>query len=104
MLLSDWTDTDPEHLYRRLKLQSDYYNYGQQTVGDFFDSVRQQGLKSTLQERRMWGEMRMNRTDLADVSGATYTYLLNGMTPAANWTGETVPARIWCMAASASSV
>jgi FtsP/CotA-like multicopper oxidase with cupredoxin domain len=91
VLLSDWTDTDPEHLYRTLKLQSDYYNYGQQTVGDFFDSVRQHGLQSAVQERRMWGEMRMNRTDLADVSGATYTYLLNGMTPAANWTGHFKP-------------
>ncbi len=91
VLLSDWTDADPEHLYRTLKLQSDYYNYGQQTVGDFFDSVRKQGLKSTWQERRMWGEMRMNRTDLADVSGATYTYLMNGMTPAANWTGTFRP-------------
>jgi FtsP/CotA-like multicopper oxidase with cupredoxin domain len=91
VLLSDWTDTDPEHLYRTLKLQSDYYNYGQQTVGDFFDAVRKHGLHSAVQERRMWGEMRMNRTDLADVSGATYTYLLNGKTPAGNWTGQFRP-------------
>jgi CopA family copper-resistance protein len=35
----------------------------------------------------MWGEMRMNPTDLADVSGYTYTYLLNGTAPAGNWTG-----------------
>ena len=33
----------------------------------------------------MWGEMRMNPTDLADVSGYAYTYLMNGETPAANW-------------------
>jgi FtsP/CotA-like multicopper oxidase with cupredoxin domain len=91
VLLSDWTDSDPEHLYRTLKLQSDYYNYGQQTVRDFFDSVRKHGLKSAVDERRMWGEMRMNRTDLADVSGAAYTYLLNGMPPAANWTGSFKP-------------
>ncbi len=35
----------------------------------------------------MWGEMRMNPTDLADVSGYTYTYLMNGVAPAGNWTG-----------------
>jgi FtsP/CotA-like multicopper oxidase with cupredoxin domain len=35
----------------------------------------------------MWGEMRMSASDLLDVSGHTYTYLMNGVTPAANWTG-----------------
>jgi FtsP/CotA-like multicopper oxidase with cupredoxin domain len=87
VLLSDWSDTDPEHIYRMLKLQSGYYNYGQQTAADFVDSVHKQGLKSAVAERRMWGEMRMNRTDLADVSGHTYTYLMNGLPPAGNWTG-----------------
>jgi FtsP/CotA-like multicopper oxidase with cupredoxin domain len=87
VLLSDWTDTDPEHLYRTLKLDSEYFNFGQRTAGDFFGSVRQQGLKPTLEERRMWAGMRMNPTDLADVSGYAYTYLTNGVTPAGNWTG-----------------
>jgi FtsP/CotA-like multicopper oxidase with cupredoxin domain len=35
----------------------------------------------------MWGGMRMRPTDLADVSGYTYTYLMNGTSPAGNWTG-----------------
>jgi FtsP/CotA-like multicopper oxidase with cupredoxin domain len=87
VLFSDWTDTDPEHLYRTLKLDSEYFNFGQRTAGDFFDSVRRQGLKSAIDARRMWDEMRMNPTDLADVSGYTYTYLTNGVTPAGNWTG-----------------
>jgi FtsP/CotA-like multicopper oxidase with cupredoxin domain len=87
VLLSDWTDMDPEHLYRTLKLQSEYFNYGQRTAGDFIDSVRKQGWKSAIDERRMWNEMRMNPTDLADVSGHTYTYLMNSSTPAGNWTG-----------------
>jgi FtsP/CotA-like multicopper oxidase with cupredoxin domain len=99
VLMSDWTDTDPEHLYRTLKLQSDYYNFGQQTLGDFWHSARAKGLKSALEERRMWGEMRMNRTDLTDVSGYAYTYLMNGTTPAGNWTalfkpGERVRLRL----------
>jgi FtsP/CotA-like multicopper oxidase with cupredoxin domain len=87
VLFSDWTDTDPEHLYRTLKLDSEYFNFGQRTAGGFFDSVREQGLKPTLEDRRMWAQMRMNPTDLADVSGYTYTYLTNGVTPAGNWTG-----------------
>ena len=87
LLLSDWTDTDPEHIYRMLKVQSDYFNYGRRTVADFFADARKQGLSATVADRRMWGQMRMNATDLLDVSGHTYTYLMNGVTPAANWTG-----------------
>ena len=87
VLLSDWTDMDPEHIYRMLKVQSDYFNYGRRTVADFFADARRQGLSATVADRRMWGQMRMNDTDLLDVSGHTYTYLMNGVTPAANWTG-----------------
>jgi FtsP/CotA-like multicopper oxidase with cupredoxin domain len=87
LLLSDWTDLDPEHVYRTLKRQSNYFNFHQRTVGDFLSDVRQQGLKPTLAERRTWGQMRMDPTDLADVSGYAYTYLVNGTTPAGNWTG-----------------
>jgi FtsP/CotA-like multicopper oxidase with cupredoxin domain len=87
VLLSDWTDRDPEHIYRTLKRQSSYFNFHQRTVGDFFNDVRKQGWKPTLADRRMWGQMRMNPTDLADVSGYAYTYLMNGTTPAGNWTG-----------------
>lgn len=86
VLLSDWTDTDPEHIYRILKVDSSYFNFGQRTVGDFFNDVRKQGWKPTLADRGMWGQMRMSPTDLADVSGYTYTYLMNGTTPAGNWT------------------
>jgi len=87
VMLSDWTDENPERVFAKLKKQSDYYNYHRRTVGDFFRDVRERGLSSTLADRKAWGEMRMNATDLADVSGATYTYLMNGATPAGNWTG-----------------
>ena len=87
VLLSDWTDIDPERIFATLKKHSDYYNFGKRTVGDFFDDVRDRGWDATLEERRMWGDMRMNPTDLADVSGYAYTYLMNGITPASNWTG-----------------
>ena len=87
VMLTDWTDESPERVFAKLKKQSDYYNNNQRTVGDFLRDVRARGLKPALADRRMWGEMRMNPTDLADVSGATYTYLLNGVPPAGNWTG-----------------
>jgi CopA family copper-resistance protein len=87
VMLTDWTDESPERMFARLKKQSDYYNFHQRTVGDFLHDVRAHGLKATLADRARWGEMRMNPTDIADVSGSTYTYLMNGMPPAANWTG-----------------
>ncbi|MEZ5420372.1 MAG: copper resistance system multicopper oxidase [Vicinamibacterales bacterium] len=87
VMLTDWTDDDADAIFRRLKKKSDYYNYRQRTLATLVGDVRRQGLAATLAERRMWGEMRMSASDLADVSGATYTYLVNGLTPAANWTG-----------------
>lgn len=87
VMLSDWTDTDPERIYSVLKKHSDYFNFGKRTVGDLVADVRRNGLEATLAERKMWGQMRMNPTDLQDVSGYAYTYLLNGNAPARNWTG-----------------
>ncbi len=87
ILLSDWTDEDPMRVLSKLKVQSDYYNYIKPTVFDFFRDVSNDGVKSAFEKRKMWNEMRMNPTDLADLSGATLTYLTNGVTPAGNWTG-----------------
>ena len=86
VMLSDWTDTSPETIVSNLKFQSDYYNFHQRTVGTFFDDVAKNGLAATVSDRLMWGQMRMSPTDILDVSGATYTYLLNGQPPARNWT------------------
>ncbi|MBU0751349.1 MAG: copper resistance system multicopper oxidase [Gammaproteobacteria bacterium] len=85
--LSDWTDEDPQRVFAKLKVQSDYYNFSKPTVDDFFRDVSADGMAAALDKRRMWNEMRMNPTDLADLSAATYTYLMNGTTPAGNWTG-----------------
>jgi CopA family copper-resistance protein len=87
VLLSDWTDEYPARVFGKLKKESDYYNFRQRTVGDFVKDVRANGWKTTVAERKAWGEMRMSAADLADVTGATYTYLMNGQAPAANWTG-----------------
>ncbi|HKU16017.1 MAG TPA: copper resistance system multicopper oxidase [Steroidobacteraceae bacterium] len=86
ILLSDWTDLDPERIFATLKKQSDYYNFHKRTLGDLFADARRQGWRETLADRRMWGGMRMNPTDLLDVSGYAYTYLMNGAAPAGNWT------------------
>jgi len=86
VLLSDWSDADPEWIYATLKRHSDYFNFGKRTVGNFLADVRARGLGETIAARGSWGKMRMDPTDLADVGGATYTYLMNGMTPAGNWT------------------
>ena len=88
ILLSDWTDEKPERVFSKLKKQSDYYNFNKRTLGDFFKDVRRAGLwaRPSPNDRR-GATMRMNPTDLADVGGATYTHLMNGVTPAGNWTG-----------------
>jgi len=86
ILLSDWTDESFDHVYAKLKKQSDYYNRGRRTFGDFLRDVQRDGLAASLADRRQWGRMRMSPTDLADVSGATYTYLANGTTPRDNYT------------------
>ena len=87
VMLTDWTDENPQRLLSKLKKQSDYYNVNKPTVGSFFRDVNTKGLSATIADRKMWAEMKMNPTDLADVSGYTYTYLMNGQAPLMNWTG-----------------
>ncbi len=91
LMLSDWTDEDPEDVFSHLKVRSDYYNFQMPTAGDFVRDVRTMGWKAARERRKMWNEMRMNPTDFSDVSGATYTYLVNGTTPAGNWTAIAKP-------------
>jgi CopA family copper-resistance protein len=86
LLLSDWSFEPPETIVSNLKFQSDYYNYGQRTLSTFIEDAEKKGLASTVADRHEWGKMRMSPTDILDVSGATYTYLINGQAPGANWT------------------
>ncbi|MDA8127127.1 MAG: copper resistance system multicopper oxidase [Betaproteobacteria bacterium] len=85
--LSDWTDEDPMRVMHKLKMQSDYYNFNKPTAVDFLRDAARNGLSAAVDDRKMWQQMRMNPTDLADISAYTYTYLMNGSTPAGNWTG-----------------
>ena len=85
VVLSDFTDTPGRAVMDNLKMNSDYYNYARQTLGDFFDKVRKDGFKKAWDQSSLWWKMRMSPTDLTDVSG--YTFLMNGKTPKQNWTG-----------------
>jgi CopA family copper-resistance protein len=87
VMLSDWTDTNPYILYRNMKVQNDYYNYHRSTVPGFISEVNEKGFGATLSRRLPWARMNMSPDDLSDVSGSTYTYLLNGNNPNTNWTG-----------------
>jgi len=84
VVLSDFTTESPEHILSNLKRDSGYYNYSHRTIGDFFRDISSKGFAATVKDRLAWGEMRMDPTDLADVSG--YTFLVNGKSASANWT------------------
>jgi CopA family copper-resistance protein len=107
LVLSDWTFEHPHRIFAKLKKMGHSLNFQQRTMGDFFDDVGENGLGATIRDRLMWGKMRMTPTDIADVTGATYTYLVNGHGPESNWTalfepGERVRLRI--INASAMSI
>jgi len=78
VMLSDFTEENPDSIMRNLKIDPAYYNYAKRTVMDLFKDADRHGWKATLQDRAAWGEMRMDPTDLADVTG--YTFLINGQT------------------------
>jgi len=87
VVLSDWTFEDPHKVLAKLKKKGGYYNFQKRTAGDFFRDVGEGGWRAAVSDRLMWGRLRMDPTDIADVTGYTYTYLLNGLPPGANWTG-----------------
>ena len=86
VLLSDWTDENPEAVFSNLKKMADFYNFNQPTAVGFAQDVSKMGLQAALARRKMWNQMRMNPTDLSDLTGYTYTYLMNGSAPDGNWT------------------
>lgn len=86
IMLGDWTFEDPAKIYRKLKKSSEAFNYQKRTLGDFFSDAGE-NFGAAFSERAMWGGMRMSPTDIADVTGAVYAYLVNGHGPGDNWTG-----------------
>jgi len=85
VMLSDWSDETPEDIYAKLKKMSHYYNFNERTASDLWRDIKEKGVAATWQERQMWNQMRMSQRDISDVSGYTYTFLMNGQTPANNW-------------------
>jgi len=87
VMLSDWSDEDPNDIYAKLKKLSHYYNVKERTHSDLMADIKNRGFSATWAERSMWSQMRMSQRDLSDVTGYTYTYLMNGVTPADGWVG-----------------
>ncbi len=105
VLLSDYTDEESDSILANLKMSSEYYQYARRTVGDFMADVKADGFSKAWKNAKMWGQMRMLPTDLSDVTG--YTFLINGKTPAQNWTGIFKPGervRLRFINASAMSI
>jgi len=81
VLFSDHTREDPARVLRNLKSDSGYYNWNKRTFPELLKDAKKFGMKATLAERAAWGDMRMDATDIADVSG--YALLANGQPTAA---------------------
>jgi len=86
VLLSDFHNSTSDQIMKNLKKEADYYQNRRETVFDVLKQVKRDGLKATWQDRSMWNQMRMLKTDMSDVTG--YTFLMNGKTPQQNWTGN----------------
>ncbi|MBN6537000.1 copper resistance system multicopper oxidase [Acinetobacter pittii] len=86
VMLSDFHNSSSDSIMKNLKKSAEYYQNRRETVSDVLTQVKTQGLKATWQDRSMWNQMRMLKTDMSDVTG--YTFLVNGKTPQQNWTGN----------------
>lgn len=86
VMLSDFHNSSSDSIMKNLKKSAEYYQNRRETVSDVLKQVKTQGLKATWQDRSMWNQMRMLKTDMSDVT--SYTFLVNGKTPQQNWTAN----------------
>ena len=103
LVLSDWSFMHPHEILDKLKKSPGYFNRQRTTLSGLISGED----RMSLEERRMWGGMRMDPRDILDVNGSTYTYLINGHGPEENWTGLFRPGervRLRIINASAMSV
>ena len=91
LVLSDWSFMHPHEIFSNLKKMGHALNYQQRTLPDFFEDIGRMGLRDAIADRFMWGNMRMSPRDIADVTGETYTYLINGRNTRDNWNGVFKP-------------
>ena len=82
LVLSDWSPMHPHEQLRRLKIMGGYFNHQRQTLSGLLA-----GKDQSQSERLEWARMLMDPTDISDVTGITYSYLVNGHGTAENWTG-----------------
>ncbi|PIB92814.1 copper resistance system multicopper oxidase [Caulobacter sp. FWC2] len=82
VMLSDYSFIHAHKIFEKLKQQSGVFNYQRQTVAGLLA-----GKDQSLKDRIEWARMRMDPTDISDVTGAAYTFLINGHGPTDNWTG-----------------
>jgi FtsP/CotA-like multicopper oxidase with cupredoxin domain len=85
IVLSDWSFMHPHEIMQKLKKDPGYFNYQRHTLAGLTGNGDPEE-QMPFAERRMWTRMRMDPTDIADVTGSTYTYLVNGLGPLENWT------------------
>ena len=91
IILADWLSGDPEVMLAKLKKQNSYSNYQRRTLGDFIGDASRDGFATTAKDRWEWAKMRMDPTDIADITGHHFTFLMNGLAPESNWTGRFKP-------------
>jgi CopA family copper-resistance protein len=84
IVLSDFSSEHPNTVLNNLKIDSGYYNYNKRTIFTFFKDVKKNGFSATMRDYMDWGSMRMDPTDLSDVT--KYHFLVNGKTSEQNWT------------------
>jgi CopA family copper-resistance protein len=84
--LSDHSFTHPARILRNLKVEPGYYNFQRQTLAGMLA-----GKDQRLPDRAAWGLMRMDPTDISDVTGVVLNYLVNGHGPKTNWTALFAP-------------
>ena len=91
VVLSDWSFQSGAAMIAKLKKQAGYFDFQQRTMGEFMSDMREYGRAATMGNYLTWARMRMDPTDFADVTGVAYTYLMNGLAPASNWTALFMP-------------
>ena len=82
VMLSDHSFIHPAKILRKLKVDPGHYNRQQQTLAGLIA-----GKEQPLGQRLAWARMRMDPTDISDVTGAVLSYLVNGHGAGDNWTG-----------------
>jgi len=99
LVLSDWSFKSPHQIFTELMKNPEAQKFQNRTLQDFADTADEVGLVEAFKRRSMWGGMRMSSRDISDVTGATYTFLINGHSTLDNWNavfnpGERVRLRV----------